>query len=113
SACAKHVFLVQNEHELEATVRSAFEIARSGRPGPVVIDIPKDVQQWIGEFRGEGTLEFHGFEKRMEAIRSAGLSKESAKVFFTMLSQSERPLIYAGGGVINSNAAEELRAFSK
>ncbi len=112
SACAKHVFLVQDETQLEATVRSAFEIARSGRPGPVVIDIPKDVQQWMGQFRGEGTMEFRGFEKRMKEICSASLSKESAKVFFTMLQQSERPLIYAGGGVINSNGADELRKFA-
>jgi acetolactate synthase I/II/III large subunit len=112
SACAKHVFLVKDEHELEATVRSAFDIARSGRPGPVVIDIPKDVQQWVGEFRGDGMLEFRGYEKRMGVVRDASVSKESAAVFFTMLEQSERPLIYAGGGVINSNAAEELRGFA-
>ena len=54
SPCAKHVFLVHKPDELEATVRTAFEIARSGRPGPVVVDVPKDVQNWTGTFRGEG-----------------------------------------------------------
>ncbi len=44
--CAKHVFLLTDETKLEATIRTAFDIARSGRPGPVVIDIPKDVQNW-------------------------------------------------------------------
>src|SRR5215831_9148940 len=54
AGCAKSVFLVMNPEELEATVRTAFELAQAGRPGPVVIDIPKDVQDWHGSFRGEG-----------------------------------------------------------
>src|SRR6186713_1959569 len=49
---AKHIFLVTDPARLEATVRTAFEIARTGRPGPVVIDVPKDVQNWQGEFHG-------------------------------------------------------------
>ena len=53
---AKHVFLVTDPARLEATMRTAFEIARTGRPGPVVVDIPKDVQTAVGVFRGEGTL---------------------------------------------------------
>ncbi|MDX9973136.1 MAG: biosynthetic-type acetolactate synthase large subunit [FCB group bacterium] len=113
SACAKHVFLVSKEEELEATVRTAFEIARSGRPGPVVIDMPKDVQNYTGEFKGEGYLEFRGYEKRMAELRAARVNKEEAAEFFRMLGESERPLIYAGGGIINSNAADELRAFAK
>jgi acetolactate synthase-1/2/3 large subunit len=113
SACAKHVFLVSNEDELEATVRTAFQIARSGRPGPVVIDLPKDVQNYTGQFKGEGYLEFRGYEKRMAELRDARVGKEEAAEFFRMLEQSDRPLIYAGGGIINSNAADELRAFAK
>ena len=53
-AVAKHVFLVTDPAKLEATVRTAFEIARTGRPGPVVLDIPKDVQNWKGVFHGPG-----------------------------------------------------------
>jgi acetolactate synthase-1/2/3 large subunit len=113
SACAKHVFLVSNEDELEATVRTAFEIARSGRPGPVVIDLPKDVQNYSGVFKGEGALLFRGYEKRMRELREARITKEDAAEFFRLLGESEHPLIYAGGGVINSNAAEELRAFAQ
>ncbi len=48
---AKHIFLVTDPEKLEATVRTAFEIARTGRPGPVVVDIPKDVQNWDGMLR--------------------------------------------------------------
>ncbi|MCH7960220.1 MAG: biosynthetic-type acetolactate synthase large subunit, partial [Candidatus Hydrogenedentes bacterium] len=113
SACAKHVFLVKDENALEATVRSAFEIARSGRPGPVVIDIPKDVQQWEGTFKGKGLLEFRGYDQRKAKRAAARVSKASAASFYRMLAQSERPLIYAGGGIILGEASSELRAFSK
>lgn len=113
TACAKHVFLVKNPDELEETVRTAFEIARSGRPGPVVIDLPKDVQNWSGAFKGEGLLNLRGYNHRVNMLTRARLSKEKAKDFYTLLAQSERPLIYAGGGVINSNAAKELRAFAE
>jgi acetolactate synthase I/II/III large subunit len=65
SACAKHVFLVKNPDELEATVRTAFYIAQTGRPGPVVIDVPKDVQNWSGVFKGDGLLPLRGYMQRM------------------------------------------------
>ena len=109
---AKHVFLVTDPHRLEATTRTAFEIARSGRPGPVVIDVPKDVQNWIGEFRGEGMLPIVGYRQRMKAVEDNVITAADAKSFFGMLQKSERPLIYAGGGVINSNASEALRKFA-
>ncbi len=111
SPCAKHVFLVEEPEELEATVRSAFEIARSGRPGPVVIDVPKDVQNWEGTFRGEGKLHFRGYENRMRVLATSRVSDEKCASFYELLRKSERPLIYAGGGVINGDAAEALRAF--
>ncbi|MCC6487944.1 MAG: biosynthetic-type acetolactate synthase large subunit [Candidatus Hydrogenedentes bacterium] len=113
SACAKHVFLCSKEDELEETIRTAFEIARSGRPGPVVIDVPKDVQLATGPYKGDGLIHFRGFEERMSQLQQNRLSKESIAAFFKQLGDSERPLIYAGGGVINSNAAGALRAFSK
>ena len=113
SPCAKHVFLVKNESEIEETMRTAFEIARSGRPGPVVVDLPKDVQNYVGVFKGEGMLHFRGYEERINQLLASRVSKEHGAEFFRMLRDSERPLIYAGGGVINSNAATELRRFSK
>jgi acetolactate synthase-1/2/3 large subunit len=113
SACAKHVFLVEKPEELEATLRTAFEIARTGRPGPVVVDIPKDVQTWQGPFRGSGVLPLRGYRRRVEALAKSRLSDDKAKAFFHHLGQSERPLIYAGGGVINAGAAAELKAFAE
>ena len=59
-AVAKHCFLVTDPERLEETVRTAFEIARTGRPGPVVIDVPKDVQNWQGPFKGSGSSRYAG-----------------------------------------------------
>ena len=113
AACAKHVFLLTDETKIEATMRSAFEIARSGRPGPVVVDLPKDVQLSEGIFQGHGQLPLRGYEERLDALNHARISATEAEDFFRLLAAAERPLIYAGGGVINSNAATELRAFSQ
>jgi acetolactate synthase I/II/III large subunit len=113
SACAKHVFLVEEPEDLEATVRTAFEIARSGRPGPVVIDVPKDVQNWEGLFKGAGVLHFRGYENRMKLLSQARLSSQECQDFFDLLRQSERPLICAGGGIICGNAAPQLREFAR
>jgi acetolactate synthase-1/2/3 large subunit len=108
-AVAKHVFLVTDPTRLEATIRSAFEIARTGRPGPVVIDIPKDVQNWTGTFAGGGALPLQGYRSRLQAVTENRLDDEACERFYMMLSESERPLIYAGGGVINGNATKAMR----
>jgi acetolactate synthase-1/2/3 large subunit len=110
---AKHVFLVTDSERLESTIRTAFEIARTGRPGPVVVDVPKDVQNWEGPFEGEGVLPIPGYRQRLSAVESNKLDEGQCDEFFSMLAENERPLIYAGGGVINGNAAEELRAFAR
>ena len=110
---AKHVFLVTDPAKLEATVRTAFEIARTGRPGPVVIDIPKDVQNWSGEFRGQGTLPIPGYRNRLFAVKHAAIETDEAAEFFDMLRAAKRPLIYAGGGVINAGASPALREFAQ
>jgi len=111
-AVAKHIFLVTDPTKLERTMRTAFEIARSGRPGPVVVDVPKDVQNWEGEFRGEGLLPIPGFRRRLQELEQAALEGQAAGHFFAMLGESSRPLIYAGGGVINGNAATALSEFA-
>jgi acetolactate synthase I/II/III large subunit len=112
-AVAKHVFLITDPAKLEATVRTAFEIARTGRPGPVVLDVPKDVQNWRGVFRGSGQLAVPGYRQRMNGLEAAKLPESACADFFTALTAANRPLIYAGGGVINGGAADALREFSK
>jgi acetolactate synthase-1/2/3 large subunit len=111
-AVAKHIFLVTDPTRLEATLRTAFEIARTGRPGPVVVDVPKDVQNWEGVFQGGGMLPIPGYRRRMNELADRVLETHEIARFYEMLSQAKRPLIYAGGGVINANASGALAEFS-
>src|SRR5882672_7844970 len=111
-AVAKHVFLVTDPTRLEATVRTAFEIARTGRPGPVVLDVPKDVQNWKGVFSGSGRLPVPGYRQRMNRLTQNCVSEQACAEFFSMLAEARRPLIYAGGGVINGGAAYAMREFA-
>ena len=78
-AVAKHVFLVTDPTKLEATMRTAFEIARTGRPGPVVVDIPKDVQNWRGAFQGAGRLPVRGYRHRMNRLMRSALSRRAVR----------------------------------
>jgi acetolactate synthase I/II/III large subunit len=112
-AVAKHVFLVTDPAKLEATVRTAFEIARTGRPGPVVLDVPKDVQNWKGVFHGSGRLPIPGYRQRMNRLEANKLPDAACAAFFGALAAAKRPMIYAGGGVINGGAAHVLREFAR
>ena len=114
SACAKQVFLVTDPEKLEQTLRTAFEVARTGRPGPVVVDVPKDIQNWIGTYRGHGTLEFRGYSDRLRKVAKGALLEEDKRSeFFDLLAQSRRPLLYVGGGIITAGATAELRQFAE
>jgi acetolactate synthase-1/2/3 large subunit len=106
---AKHIFLVTDPTKLEATIRTAFEIARTGRPGPVVVDVPKDVQNWRGTFQGSGRLPVAGYRHRMNRLMRSTLAESKCEEFFQLLGQASRPLIYAGGGVVNSGAGQALK----
>ena len=112
-AVAKHVFLITDPAKLEATVRTAFEIARTGRPGPVVLDVPKDVQNWKGVFHGSGRLPIPGYRQRMNRLEASRLPEAACADLFAALGAAERPMIYAGGGVINGGASHVLREFAK
>src|SRR5512134_2092849 len=89
-AVAKHCFLVTDPTRLEATVRTAFEIARSGRPGPVVIDVPKDVQNWQGPFQGSGLLPVRGYHHRLDELCARELDDHHVEKLYAMLGESER-----------------------
>ncbi|MEM7450657.1 MAG: biosynthetic-type acetolactate synthase large subunit [Pseudomonadota bacterium] len=110
---AKHVFLVTDPTRLEATIRTAYEIARTGRPGPVVVDVPKDVQNWSGTFHGSSRLEIPGYRKRLQRVTDSVLDDADCQSFLQLLSESDRPLIYAGGGVVNGNASAAMRRFAE
>ena len=110
---AKHVLLVTEPTRLEATMRTAFEIARTGRPGPVVVDIPKDVQTAAGVFQGDAQLAIPGYRARLRELNASTLAEPAAAKFLQLLSEAKRPLIYAGGGVINGGAAGPLTEFAR
>ncbi|WP_322997392.1 acetolactate synthase 3 catalytic subunit [Castellaniella sp.] len=102
--CVKHNFLVRDVKDLAETMRRAFYIARSGRPGPVLVDIPKDVSVATCKYspkRGPTQL-------RSYAPVTKGHQGQIKKAV-QMLLAAERPMIYAGGGVVLANAADELR----
>ncbi|HEY7930586.1 MAG TPA: biosynthetic-type acetolactate synthase large subunit, partial [Steroidobacteraceae bacterium] len=113
SAVAKHVFLITDPARLEATVRTAFEVARTGRPGPVVIDLPKDVQNATVIFQGEGELPVSGYRARLAELTASRIDEAGAAQFLQLLAESRRPLIYAGGGVINGAASTPLTELAR
>ena len=100
----KHNFVVRHVEELADTVREAFRIAQSGRPGPVLIDIPKDVTGAECEFIPKGKVEVH---------ETYDISEEQLKTVAEMLDKAERPFIYYGGGVELSDAGEALLALMR
>jgi len=111
-AVAKHVFLVTDPAKLEATIRSAFEIARTGRPGPVVVDVPKNVQNWSGPFDGAARLDVPGYRQRLARVEEASLDPGHCDALLAALARSRRPLLYAGGGVVHGDAVAALRELS-
>ena len=111
-AVAKHVFLVTEPSKLEATIRTAFEIARTGRPGPVVVDVPKNVQNWSGTFDGAARLDVPGYRQRLARVEEASLDPGHCDALLAALAQSRRPLICAGGGTVYGDASGALRELS-
>ena len=108
--CTKHNYLVKSVDELPRVIHEAFHIATSGRPGPVVIDIPKDVQFAKTRYRGPSEVKHaHNYHPRTKGdpLRIA----EAA----ALIAQARRPILYTGGGVINAGprAAQLLRDFAK
>jgi len=100
--CVKHNFLVKNISELASTIKKAFYIAASGRPGPVVVDIPKDITAHLGEFLYPESVQMRSYSPVLKG--HSGQIKKALK----LLLEAKRPMIYAGGGVVLGNAAEPL-----
>ena len=111
AACAKHVFLIKNPEDLEATIRTAFYIASSGRKGPVVVDIPKDIQNCKGTFKKNGILPLPGYQSRIKQLAQNNPDEAHRLRFFQHLAKAKRPLVYAGGGVLHAKATNILRTF--
>ncbi|MDP1642506.1 MAG: thiamine pyrophosphate-binding protein, partial [Phenylobacterium sp.] len=106
----KHNYLVKNVDDLPRIMHEAFHIATSGRPGPVVIDIPKDVLFGKAAYQGPQAVT-HAHDYRPQVKGDAGRIAEAV----TLIAQSRRPILYTGGGVINAGprASELLREFAE
>jgi acetolactate synthase-1/2/3 large subunit len=106
----KHSYLVLDKEDLPRIIKEAFHIASTGRPGPVVIDIPKDVQQAMFKPTFPAKVDLPGYNDDVTAPQAE--DKELVKVL-DMIKEAKRPVLYIGGGIISGEAHEELRAFAE
>lgn len=100
----KHNYFVSDVSELADTIREAFKIAKSGRPGPVLVDIPKDVQLALSEYEKEDIIEPFETKKAKDKYIEQAVQ---------LIAESERPYIYIGGGAMGQNMAEEILALAE
>src|SRR3984893_16983269 len=102
----KHSFMIQSPQEIPRAIHEAFHVARSGRPGPVLVDIPQDLSRAEIEYEPVTDVRLPGYQPRVEGNQKQ--IRQAAKAF----ASSQRPVIYAGGGVVNANASAELVEFA-
>lgn len=109
-SCTKYNYLVKDVNDLGYIIHEAFHIARSGRPGPVLIDIPKDIQNSFGIYEGKVEIKRKSYPARSRQFE-VGFSQIAAAI--DLLKKAERPIFYTGGGIINSGdkASELLTEF--
>jgi len=105
--CVKHNFLVKDVRQLAETIKKAFYIASTGRPGPVVVDIPKDVTQHLCPYHYPQSVSMRSYNPTWKG--HAGQIRKAVQ----MLLEAKRPVIYTGGGVILGNAARQLTELSR
>ncbi|MBQ27249.1 MAG: acetolactate synthase, large subunit, biosynthetic type [Nitrospiraceae bacterium] len=105
--CTKHNFLVRDVKDLARTIREAFHIATTGRPGPVLVDIPKDVSINTAEFKYPKKVNLRGYNPNHCGDKTQVTRAAEA------ISQAKRPIIYVGGGAVFSNAADEVKALAE
>ena len=103
----KHNYLVQDVKELPRIIKEAFHIATTGRPGPVVVDLPKDIQQAEAEFVYPDQIDLPGYNPTYEG-HGLQIKRAAEKI-----NESEKPLLYVGGGAISSDASEEVRELAR
>ncbi len=103
----KHSYLVRDIKDLARTVKEAYHIARTGRPGPVLVDLPKDVLLAEGPFQYPETVNMRGYAVP-EAVRPEKLQRAAR-----MIADSKRPLLYVGGGAVNSDASDSLTKLAR
>jgi len=105
--CTKHSYLVKDVKDLARIIKEAFYIARSGRPGPVLIDIPKDVSAAVCDFKYPDKVSIRSYQPTY--IGHLGQIKRALKT----IASSKRPVLYTGGGIISSGASHELLKFAE
>ena len=101
--CTKHNYLVKDVNDLARIIREAFYLARSGRPGPILVDLPKDIINAKAEYKSPKKIALKGYKPTTEAHMG------QIKRAYAAIGKAKKPVIYAGGGVISSNAAKELK----
>ncbi|HET6449566.1 MAG TPA: biosynthetic-type acetolactate synthase large subunit [Conexibacter sp.] len=99
----KHSFMIQHPLEIPRTIHEAFHIARTGRPGPVLVDIPQDLSRADIPYEPVSDVHLPGYQPTTEG------NQKQIRLAAKALANARRPVIYAGGGVVNANAAQELR----
>lgn len=105
--CVKHNFMITDVRKMAETIKKAFYVATTGRPGPVVVDIPKDITEDKCEFNYPAKVSMRSYKPYID------INNESLELAAKSILSCEKPVIYAGGGVINSNASKELTEFAK
>lgn len=103
----KHNFLVEDVNDIAATIKKAFYVASTGRPGPVVVDIPKDITGQKAEFSYPRDIKLRSYNPVVKA------QPGSIKKAYELIMEAKKPMIYSGGGVILSNASDELIKFAQ
>ncbi|MCD6353401.1 MAG: biosynthetic-type acetolactate synthase large subunit [Proteobacteria bacterium] len=105
--CTKHNYLVKDVEELAQTVKEAFYIAETGRPGPVLVDLPKDVMNAFCEYRYPSVVKLRSYNPTIK-----GHTGQIKRIMAEIL-KAEKPVLYAGGGVISSNGSKELISLAR
>lgn len=103
----KHSYLITNIADIPRIIKEAFHVAQSGRPGPVVVDFPKNIQQQRAQPVWPKEISFRGYNPNVKADDVA------LNEIIGLIEKAERPVLYCGGGIITAEAAEELRKFAK